>query len=96
MAGGLHIVVKGRVQGVGFRAWTVEQARTLNLAGFVRNRIDGTVEIQVVGPPERLSQFLRLVEQGPPLAWVSDLAQRELTPEEQGALPQVFQQTATA
>jgi acylphosphatase len=45
----LHAFVHGRVQGVGYRATTMDEARRLNLAGWVRNRIDGSVEVLAEG-----------------------------------------------
>jgi len=45
----LHAVVRGSVQGVGFRATTFDEARRLGLAGWVRNRVDGTVEVLAEG-----------------------------------------------
>ncbi|KAF0903533.1 hypothetical protein E2562_027963 [Oryza meyeriana var. granulata] len=49
----VRVVVKGRVQGVFFRDWTVETARALGLAGWVRNRRDGTVEALLSGDPAK-------------------------------------------
>jgi len=60
----------GRVQGVFFRAWTEEQANRLGLAGFVRNRRDGSVEALFAGPHEAVDEMLRLCWEGPPGAHV--------------------------
>ncbi len=54
----IHIRVFGRVQGVGFRAWTRRKALSLELSGWVRNRIDGSVEIMAEGPDEAIRLFL--------------------------------------
>lgn len=69
--------VHGTVQGVGFRAWTVKQARTLALRGSVRNLPDGTVAVEAAGPPEALARLRGLLEQGPPAAHVSAVEECE-------------------
>lgn len=69
----LHFTVSGRVQGVWFRAWTVEQATALGLGGWVRNCRDGTVEAVVSGPDDAVEEMTGLIGQGPPLAKVSGL-----------------------
>lgn len=66
----LHIVVKGRVQGVYFRAYTQKQAVKLNLSGFVRNLADGNVEIVAGGSPEDLQKLVAWCHKGPVLAKV--------------------------
>lgn len=69
----LHIIVKGRVQGVYFRAYTQKQAVKLNLSGFVRNLPDGTVEIVAAGHPEDLQKLVAWCHKGPILAKVSQV-----------------------
>lgn len=66
----VHIKVFGRVQGVGFRAWTRRQATELNLSGWVRNRINGSVEIMADGDEKDISVFLKLCQKGPLFARV--------------------------
>ena len=61
----LHVVVHGRVQGVGYRATTLDEARRLGLAGWVRNRADGTVETLAEGPEAKLNLFLAYLNRGP-------------------------------
>ena len=61
----IHIKIYGRVQGVGFRAWAIRQATTLNLSGWVRNRIGGQVEILAEGSDSETDTFLRLCRRGP-------------------------------
>lgn len=61
----IHIKVFGRVQGVGYRAWTVRQAQKLNLSGFVRNRRDGSVEILAEGEIEAVNILLEMCRKGP-------------------------------
>lgn len=67
----VHVRIEGRVQGVGYRAWTERTARDLGLAGWVRNRRDGAVETVLHGPPDVVSEMLRLCERGPSAARVT-------------------------
>ncbi len=67
----LRLIVKGRVQGVGFRWHVAEAAKGLDLAGWVKNREDGSVEILVGGSREALAELERLVGEGPAGAHVS-------------------------
>jgi acylphosphatase len=67
----LHAIVQGGVQGVNFRSTTQSRARRLGLAGWVRNRSDGTVEVLAQGPKPALEQLLQFLHQGPPAASVS-------------------------
>ena len=60
----IHIQVFGRVQGVGFRAWAVRQGEDLNLSGWVRNRINGSVEILAEGDPMATDSFLQKCRRG--------------------------------
>jgi len=93
MAEGRHIQVRGRVQGVGFRAWTEATARRLALSGWVRNRADGSVEIEAAGTAAALSTFVDGLNDGPPLARVTAVEVAELDPERAGDLPDPFRQT---
>ncbi len=68
-----RILVKGRVQGVCFRANTQKQAVKLNLSGFVRNLPDGQVEIFASGDSEALRQLVAWCRKGPILAKVTDV-----------------------
>lgn len=65
-----RIRVTGRVQGVWFRGWTVDQARELGLSGWVRNRRDGSVEILADGPAAAIAELIRRCHSGPPAARV--------------------------
>lgn len=67
----VHCVISGDVVGVGYRAWTVRQARELGITGWVKNREDDTVEIVAEG--ERLAEFVRRCRKGPDVAWVKDI-----------------------
>jgi len=69
----VRVVVSGRVQGVWFRAWTVEQARSRNLDGWVRNRADGTVEAMFAGDPLDVDAMLDACWKGPDAALVTDI-----------------------
>lgn len=67
----LHCVVYGRVQGVGFRFFVVDEAEQLGLVGWVRNRPDGrSVELWAEGPRSALERLQDRVRVGPPGAWV--------------------------
>ena len=65
------IRVHGRVQGVFYRNWTVAEARALGLAGWVRNRRDGSVEILAAGPAEAIEVLIDRCREGPPAAQVT-------------------------
>ena len=65
-----RLVISGRVQGVGFRVWMVEKAQALGLSGWVRNRIDGSVEALVAGDIAAVEELLRLCRRGPRMAEV--------------------------
>ena len=69
----LHVFIKGRVQGVGFRYATYMEAQTLGLAGWVRNLPDGRVEAEFEGSKEALKQMLAWCHQGPRHALVTDV-----------------------
>lgn len=61
----VHMLVTGMVQGVGFRYFTVMAARRYGLTGWVRNRMDGSVELEAQGEGIGLERFERAVEAGP-------------------------------
>ncbi|HLZ65679.1 MAG TPA: acylphosphatase [Aliidongia sp.] len=67
----LHLIVSGRVQGVGYRWWTVGTARALGLVGWVRNRRDGSVEILAIGGADALESLAAACARGPAAASVS-------------------------
>jgi acylphosphatase len=66
----LHAVVRGNVQGVGFRYFIQWKARQLGLRGWVRNNDDGTVELVAEGPRPELEQLMMAAEEGPRTARV--------------------------
>ncbi|UCC24164.1 MAG: acylphosphatase [Gemmatimonadales bacterium] len=72
-------VVTGRVQGVGFRWSARRAAERLGLVGSVRNRLDGSVEVQVAGPAHEVAQMRSWLDRGPPGARVESV--REIDPD---------------
>jgi acylphosphatase len=72
-----HVVVHGRVHGVGFRAWTERVALTRGLEGWVRNRREGTVEAVFAGPADAVAAMIEACRQGPPMASVEAIDARE-------------------
>ena len=72
-----HIWVKGIVQGVGFRYFTVKQARELGVSGWVRNTPDGGVEIVAEGEKWQLDEFVKNVKIGPSLSSVTGMEVKE-------------------
>ena len=84
--------IHGRVQGVFYRAWTVEAARQLGLKGWVRNRRDGTVEALVRGPEARIEELVAQCRQGPAAASV----ERIEVEDSGGEVPEGFEQRPTA
>ena len=64
----IHAIISGVVQGVGFRFYTKYLAERFDLNGYVRNKQDGTVELEAEGPEEAVSGFLRELEGGQPRA----------------------------
>jgi acylphosphatase len=75
------VKIFGRVQGVFFRQWTINQARALGVAGWVRNAPDGTVEAQVEGDEEGVSKMIDGMRRGPSQARVEDLTVESIEPE---------------
>jgi acylphosphatase len=69
-----RVMVRGRVQGVGFRAFVAESAAARGLAGWVRNRRDGSVEALFAGPNETVSAMIEACHQGPLIARVNSVA----------------------
>jgi acylphosphatase len=66
--------VGGRVQGVGFRAWTKAEARARGLSGWVRNAPDGSVSALLSGPREAVAAMVAALHAGPPMARVETVA----------------------
>lgn len=72
-----RVIIHGKVQGVGFRAWTRYAASRRGLDGWVRNRRDGTVEAVFAGPAEVVAMMIADCGYGPPAARVTRLDQFE-------------------
>ncbi len=64
----LYAIIRGDVQGVGFRYFVVQQGRTLGLRGYVRNESNGDVEVLAQGPRPALERLLALLQRGPAAA----------------------------
>ncbi|WP_029075432.1 acylphosphatase [Kaistia adipata] len=79
----VHVMISGRVQGVGYRAWTADEAVARGLSGWVRNRRDGGVEAVFSGQAATVDAMVAACSGGPPLAAVRavDAEERELAEE---------------
>jgi acylphosphatase len=73
-------VVRGRVQGVGFRWFVEREARTLGISGWVRNNSDGSVEVLASGTQEQLFGLRSRLQQGPRAARVDNVEEAEAKP----------------
>ncbi|MGD9543678.1 MAG: acylphosphatase [Methylocystis sp.] len=69
----IRLIIEGRVQGVGYRAFLVREALALDLVGWARNRRDGAVEAVVAGPRPGLDSLIRAARRGPTFARVDAL-----------------------
>ena len=69
-----HLIVRGRVQGVFFRACTRDEAERLGVTGWVRNRPEGTVEVLLEGVEEEVDRIVEWCRQGPPIARVDEVS----------------------
>jgi acylphosphatase len=79
-----HVLIRGRVQRVGYRAWTEHKALTQGLEGWVRNRPDGTVEALFAGTPEAVAAVINACRRGPPGAHVEAVEERDAAAREIG------------
>ncbi len=77
-----HVIIRGRVQGVGYRAWTEISAIERGLEGWVRNRRDGSVEAVFGGTEHDVAEMIARCRRGPPGARVEAIDQREARPDE--------------
>ena len=75
-----QLTVRGRVQGVGYRAACCQKARELDLNGWVRNQADGSVEVQAEGPLHKLTELRMWCERGPQGAGVHSVSHSQLAP----------------
>lgn len=69
----IHLRITGIVQGVGYRASFAARARAMQLSGWVKNRIDGSVEAQVAGPADSVDALVEWAREGPPAAQVRSI-----------------------
>jgi acylphosphatase len=77
-----HVMIRGRVQGVGYRDFTERAALARGLIGWVRNRRDGAVEAVLAGPPALVADMIAACRRGPINARVDAIEEREATPDE--------------
>ncbi len=89
----LNLRIHGRVQGVSYRDWTVKTANKIGLAGWVRNREDGTVEAVVSGAAADVRQLIEKCRKGPLMAKVNQIDE---TPSQTEDLPRPFERRKTA
>ena len=68
-----HLSIHGRVQGVFYRGWAVQTARSLGLTGWVRNRNDGRLEILIVGESDESDALIDKLREGPAMARVDNI-----------------------
>jgi acylphosphatase len=76
----VHVIVRGVVQGVGFRMDTMREAERLGLGGYVRNRVDGAVEIVAEGEAAAVERLVNWARHGPQAAAVEDVAVADAEP----------------
>jgi acylphosphatase len=69
----VRLKIYGRVQGVWYRGWAIDQAQALGVDGWVRNCSDGSVEAVVAGPSDAVSQMIARCREGPSTAAVDDV-----------------------
>lgn len=68
-----HIVISGRVQGVGFRYWLYKAAVRNNINGWVKNKISGEVEALLIGSAVKIDNLIKLCEKGPPSSKITKI-----------------------
>ena len=68
-----HIIIKGKVQGVGFRYWLCKEAIQRNIDGWVRNKISGEVEALLIGNDVEVNNIIKLCKKGPPSSEVTKI-----------------------
>jgi acylphosphatase len=88
-----RLTISGRVQGVGYRDWTMTTALRLGLKGWVRNRTDGSVEALVVGEDQAVGEMIDACRRGPIMARVDNV---DIEPVDLDILPHGFRQLPTA
>lgn len=83
----VHLLIRGKVQGVGYRAFVEMQAGRLGLEGWVRNRQDGCVEAIAAGEADKVNALIEACRKGPPASRVSAVDAREATHEQLSLKP---------
>ena len=68
-----HIIINGKVQGVGFRYWLYKEAIQRNIDGWVRNKISGEVEALLIGNDVEVNNIIKLCKKGPPSSEVTKI-----------------------
>jgi acylphosphatase len=91
-----RLLIRGRVQGVGYRAWCVRAARSLALRGWVRNLTDGSVEVLACGSEEAIGALVAAAHDGPSSAKVTDVHRADLEPSSAHSLGPDFHEAPTA
>lgn len=76
-----QVVIRGEVQGVGYRVWVEQQATARNLEGWVRNRRDDSVEALFAGPADAVSDMIAQCRRGPPSASVEAVEEKPGQPD---------------
>ena len=88
----VHVLIRGQVQGVGYRAWTVREAQKRRLTGWVRNRADGAVEALFCGEDEAVQAMIAACRAGPRMSQVREIVAEPYA----GPNPSGFSALATA
>jgi acylphosphatase len=88
-----RLTITGRVQGVGYRDWAISTGQQLGLTGWVRNRVDGSVEALIVGDEAAVGRMIDACRRGPSLAKVDDI---DIDPVDLDILPEGFTRLPTA
>ena len=78
-----RLIISGRVQGVGYRAWMADQANTLGIDGWVRNTADGSVEALISGTADAVEELARNCRRGPRFAQVEAIEEEIAPPPEE-------------
>jgi acylphosphatase len=82
-----QVSIRGRVQGVGYRAWLADEAVSRDLDGWVRNRRDGSVEAVFAGPDKVVADMIAACRRGPPMARVDAVDQHDAGPDQLALRP---------
>lgn len=75
-----HIIVRGKVQGVGFRFFTQQKASLNGITGWVKNKSDCSVEIDAEGDKDSISSFIDAIKKGSPFSKIEEIKIKQLPP----------------